>query len=86
MHGSLHPEGSVKSTKLKLTWLPNLKSELVKLKLIEYDYLITKKKVEENDSIESLANDHSVSFHFLKLFLVSILMFNVILVTSLILK
>jgi len=37
-------EGSVKSTKLKLTWLPKLE-ELVPLKLVDFDYLITKKKV-----------------------------------------
>jgi glutamyl-tRNA synthetase len=40
----LHLEGSVKTTKLKLTWLPET-SELVNLTLVEFDYLITKKKV-----------------------------------------
>lgn len=42
--GVLHPEGSVKTTKLKLTWLPE-SDELVNLLLVEFDYLITKKKV-----------------------------------------
>lgn len=42
--GVLHPEGSVKTTKLKLTWLPKIE-ELVQLSLVEFDYLITKKKV-----------------------------------------
>jgi len=42
--GVLHLEGSVKTTKLKLTWLPET-SELVNLTLVEFDYLITKKKV-----------------------------------------
>ena len=42
--GVLHLEGSVKTTKLKLTWLPEI-DELVKLSLMEFDYLITKKKV-----------------------------------------
>lgn len=42
--GVLHLEGSVKTTKLKLTWLPET-DELVRLSLIEYGYLITKKKV-----------------------------------------
>lgn len=42
--GVLHLEGSVKTTKLKLTWLPQI-DELVKLSLMEFDYLITKKKV-----------------------------------------
>ena len=42
--GILHLEGSVKTTKLKLTWLPET-TELVNLSLMEFDYLITKKKV-----------------------------------------
>ncbi|XP_072150260.1 glutamate--tRNA ligase, cytoplasmic isoform X1 [Setaria viridis] len=42
--GELQLEGSVKSTKLKLTWLPDIEN-LVSLSLVEFDYLITKKKV-----------------------------------------
>lgn len=42
--GVLHLEGSVKTTKLKLTWLPET-DELVRLSLLEFDYLIKKKKV-----------------------------------------
>lgn len=42
--GVLHLEGSVKTTKLKLTWLPEM-DELVHLSLVEFDYLIKKKKV-----------------------------------------
>lgn len=53
--GCLHLEGSVKSTKLKLTWLPDF-SELVNLSLIELDYLITKKKLEEDDDFVSVLN------------------------------
>lgn len=41
--GVLHLEGSVKTTKLKLTWLAE-SNELVNLSLMEFDYLITKKK------------------------------------------
>ena len=44
LSGVLHLEGSVKTTKLKLTWLPEI-DELVSLTLVEFDYLITKKKV-----------------------------------------
>jgi glutamyl-tRNA synthetase len=44
LSGLLHLEGSVKTTKLKLTWLPDI-SELVNLSLVELDHLITKKKV-----------------------------------------
>lgn len=48
--GALHLEGSVKSTKLKLTWLPDIE-DLVLLSLIEFDYLITKKKVRHKKHI-----------------------------------
>jgi glutamyl-tRNA synthetase len=44
LSGVLHLEGSVKTTKLKFTWLPDT-SELVNLTLVDFDYLITKKKV-----------------------------------------
>nr|GFB38924.1 glutamate--tRNA ligase, cytoplasmic [Tanacetum cinerariifolium] len=40
--GKLHLEGSVKDTQLKLTWLPEI-NELAPL--VEFGYLITKKKV-----------------------------------------
>ncbi|KAL6850474.1 hypothetical protein ACP4OV_021101 [Aristida adscensionis] len=52
--GELHLEGSVKSTKLKLTWLPDIE-DLVPLTLVEFDYLIKKKKLEEDeDFIDNL--------------------------------
>ncbi|KAL7610219.1 hypothetical protein Lser_V15G14393 [Lactuca serriola] len=41
--GVLHLDGSFKTTKLKLTWLPHT-NELVPLTLVEFGYLITKKK------------------------------------------
>ena len=40
----LNPGGSVKTTKLKLTWLSQ-SDELVDLCLVDFDYLINKKKV-----------------------------------------
>ncbi|KAJ0453704.1 putative glutamate--tRNA ligase [Helianthus annuus] len=42
--GVLHLEGSVKTTKLKLTWLPEI-DELVSTTLVEFGYLVTKKNV-----------------------------------------
>ena len=58
--GRLHPEGSVKSTKWKITWLPDL-PDLVPLTLVDFAHLITKKKVEEEDIFEDLVNPVSVS-------------------------
>nr|XP_043609461.1 glutamate--tRNA ligase, cytoplasmic [Erigeron canadensis] len=53
--GVLHLEGSVKTTKLKLTWLPDIQ-ELVPLTLVEFDYLISKKKLEEDEDFIDVLN------------------------------
>eukprot|EP00879_Flechtneria_rotunda_P015508 GHRR01016219.1.p2 GENE.GHRR01016219.1~~GHRR01016219.1.p2 ORF type:complete len:134 (+),score=64.23 GHRR01016219.1:247-648(+) len=50
--------GDVKKTKLKLTWLADV-PELVPLTLADFDYLITKKKVEEEDNFEELVNPNT---------------------------
>ncbi|XP_060167448.1 glutamate--tRNA ligase, cytoplasmic [Lycium barbarum] len=55
LSGILHLEGSVKTTKLKLTWLPE-SDELVKLSLVDFDYLITKKKLEEDENFVDAVN------------------------------
>ncbi|CAK9170905.1 unnamed protein product [Ilex paraguariensis] len=53
--GVLHLEGSVKTTKLKLTWLPDI-SELVTLSFVEFDYLISKKKLKEDEDFLDVLN------------------------------
>eukprot|EP00262_Sarcandra_glabra_P015549 TRINITY_DN4809_c0_g1_i1.p1 TRINITY_DN4809_c0_g1~~TRINITY_DN4809_c0_g1_i1.p1 ORF type:complete len:740 (+),score=121.83 TRINITY_DN4809_c0_g1_i1:93-2312(+) len=53
--GVLHLEGSVKTTKLKLTWLPET-DDLVNLSLIEFDYLITEKKLKEGEDFRDVLN------------------------------
>ncbi|KAG0003671.1 hypothetical protein BGZ80_004578 [Entomortierella chlamydospora] len=50
VQAELHLEGDFKKTKKKLTWLAD-GPELVKAELMDYDYLITKKKLEEEDSL-----------------------------------
>lgn len=58
---TLNLDGDFKKTKLKLTWLsaPHAAaavSSLTPVVLLDYDYLITKKKLEEDDSIDSVIN------------------------------
>lgn len=48
----LHLEGDFKLTKKKLTWLSPAPNTLVHVDLLDYDYLITKKKLDENDAFE----------------------------------
>ncbi|GJY95775.1 glutamate--tRNA ligase, cytoplasmic [Tanacetum coccineum] len=43
LSGKLHLEGYVKAAQLKLTWLPEI-NELTPLTLVEFGYLITRKK------------------------------------------
>ena len=59
MTAELHLAGSVKSTKLKMTWLAE-GQDLVPLTLRYYDHLITKKKVEDGDKLEDLLNQDSL--------------------------
>lgn len=55
----LHLEGDFKKTSKKVTWLSQSTSEnpLVPVTLIDYDYLITKKKLEEDDDFDQVTND-----------------------------
>jgi glutamyl-tRNA synthetase len=51
--------GDFKKTKKKLTWLGegvDAKSSLAELVLLDYDYLITKKKLEEDDDVNDFIN------------------------------
>ncbi|GJJ77614.1 glutamyl-tRNA synthetase [Entomortierella parvispora] len=53
VEAELHLEGDFKKTKKKLTWLAD-GPELVQVDLMDYDYLITKKKIEEEDELKDL--------------------------------
>lgn len=49
----LNLEGDFRKTKKKITWLaqPTPEHPLPSVKLVDFDYLITKKKLEENDNV-----------------------------------
>ncbi|KAL4400536.1 glutamate--tRNA ligase [Malassezia pachydermatis] len=49
-----HFDGDFKTTKKKVTWLaqPNEKRHLTEVRLLDFDYLITKKKLEEDDKFQ----------------------------------
>jgi glutamyl-tRNA synthetase len=48
----LHLDGDFKKTEKKVTWLTKDKN-LVDVELVDFDYLITKDKLEEDDSVEN---------------------------------
>ncbi|KAH7135319.1 glutamyl-tRNA synthetase [Dendryphion nanum] len=51
----LHLQGDVKKTSKKVTWL-STDQELIPVKLVEFDYLITKDKLEPEDELEKFLN------------------------------
>jgi len=53
--GELHLEGDFKTTKKKLTWLADIPN-LTPATLVEMDYLVIKKKFEEDDKLEDFLN------------------------------
>jgi len=50
----LHLQGDFRKTKKKVTWLSQAtpSNPLISATLLDYDYLITKKKLEENDDVK----------------------------------
>ncbi len=52
----LHLQGDVKKTKQKITWLSTQGQELIPVELVDFDYLITKDKLEENENLEDFLN------------------------------
>ena len=60
----LHLAGDFKKTSKKVTWLAAVpETPLVPVVLIEYDYLITKKKLEEADALTDVFNKKSEVYH-----------------------
>jgi len=54
----LHLQGDVKKTSKKITWL-STDQELVPLTMYDFDYLITKDKLEEDDVLEKVLNPNT---------------------------
>lgn len=55
----LHLQGDVKKTKQKITWLSTQGQELIPMELVEFDFLITKDKLEEEDNLEDFLNEQT---------------------------
>lgn len=55
----LHLQGDVKKTKQKITWLSTQGQELIPVELVDFDFLITKDKLEEDDNLEDFLNKHT---------------------------
>ncbi len=55
----LHIQGDVKKTKQKITWLSSQGQELIPVELVDFDYLITKDKLEEDDNVDDFLNEHT---------------------------
>jgi len=58
LEGVLHLEGDFKKTKKKLTWL-STEGKNIPVEIHDYDFLITKKKLEEDDDFESALRDRT---------------------------
>ncbi|KAL8998910.1 MAG: hypothetical protein Q9169_002129 [Polycauliona sp. 2 TL-2023] len=53
----LHLQGDVKLTKQKITWLAKSGQELIPVELVDFDYLITKDKLEEEDNVDDFLTE-----------------------------
>lgn len=53
----LHLEGDFKKTEKKVTWLSTEGTELVPAELLDFDYLITKEKLEDEDNMEDFLTE-----------------------------
>lgn len=55
----LHVQGDVKKTKQKITWLSTQGQELIPVQLVDFDYLITKDKLEEDDNVDDFLSEET---------------------------
>jgi glutamyl-tRNA synthetase len=55
--GRLHLAGDFKKTEAKLTWLADVPEHMVDVKLLDYDYLITKDKLEKDEKFQNFLRE-----------------------------
>lgn len=55
----LHLEGDFKKTEKKITWLSVEGQDLIPAELVDFDYLLTKDKLEESDNWEDFLTEHT---------------------------
>mmetsp|Transcript_40835 Transcript_40835/g.53800 ORF Transcript_40835/g.53800 Transcript_40835/m.53800 type:complete len:865 (+) Transcript_40835:26-2620(+) len=60
LEGEYLPDGNVKKAKKKLTWLADC-PDLIPVKLVEFDYLITKETIEEDENFEDFVNENTMA-------------------------
>jgi glutamyl-tRNA synthetase len=55
----LNLAGDVKSTSKKITWLSTEGQELIPVEMVDFDFLITKEKIEDGDNVDDFINPHT---------------------------
>jgi glutamyl-tRNA synthetase len=60
LEGDFIPDGDVKAAKRKLSWIANVK-ENITVSLMEFDNLIVKEKLEENENFQDFINPHTMA-------------------------
>ncbi|KAK2766925.1 hypothetical protein FQN54_006240 [Arachnomyces sp. PD_36] len=55
----LHLDGNVKKTEKKITWLAKETQNLVPVELVDFDYIVTKDKIEKTDDISDFITPHT---------------------------
>lgn len=60
MEGEFNPEGSFKDTKKRVTWTAHT-ADTVPTVMYEFDFLVTKSKLEEDEEFTSFVNPHSLA-------------------------
>jgi glutamyl-tRNA synthetase len=60
LEGELIPDGDFKKAKRKISWLAKPSNPLI-VTLYEFDNLVSKEKLEEDDEFENFVNEHTLA-------------------------